>query len=110
MVANATTWAFGMRRRGGKGSEGRVTRERGLTQPGDLPWAGTGCHVQQIISHAMVLIRVVEGMMVDHTDFIVVLSVDRKSVPVAIELVGWEREEGSVLVHIGHGTEQRPAG
>ena len=66
------------------------------------PWA----HVEQIIAHPVVNVGVVEGMMVNHDHFIIVLCGDREPYAVPVHLVGPKVTKGTVGIDGGHGSEE----
>ena len=64
---------------------------------GALAWG----HVQQIVAHPVVLLGFVEGVVVHHGHFVVVLRIDRKPLSILIHLVRLEGLKGSVHGDVG---------
>ena len=64
-------------------------------------------HVEQIVTHTMVSIGVLEKVMVNHHHFVVVLFRHRKSFAITVDLMGPEIPECAVGIDLGDGAEER---
>ena len=63
-------------------------------------------HIEKVVSHPVLNVWVLEGMVVNHDHLIVILFGDRESFIVPVDLVRPEVTEGAVGIDIRNGSQQ----
>lgn len=69
--------------------------------------AGAGRHIEQIVTHAMVDVGVLQQVVVNHDHFVIILLRHREAFAIPIDLMGAEIPERAVGIDFGHGAEKR---
>ena len=72
---------------------------------GGIWLTAAGGPVQKVVSHSVVNVQLVQGVMVHHHHFVLILFRDSEPIVAAIHLIGLKAPEGAVGIYVWNGSE-----